>query len=157
HRRRPTALRTRHRPPHRPAPGNVINNFAGALPLLRDNTAFPRVTDLTIRYEHRTPAPRRILAAVGVVPAGLPGARLSSVRRASVSRTRTVHALHDKGVGISIIVKELKPDHRTVQKYVRAARVDDIPSNLRFQDRLVADLEANASWAEMPQAALAPA
>ncbi|MEK8142390.1 transposase [Streptomyces sp. M10(2022)] len=31
HRRRPTASRTRHRPPHQPAPDGMINDFAGAL------------------------------------------------------------------------------------------------------------------------------
>lgn len=42
-------------------------------------------------------------------------------------RHAAVHALYDKGVGIYTIVKELKLDHKTVQKYARAARVEDIP------------------------------
>ncbi|MGW6412398.1 transposase family protein [Streptomyces vinaceus] len=53
--------------------------------LFCDNSGCVRVTfaeqvpDLTVRYGRRAPAPRRILEAAGVVLAGLPGARLSSV------------------------------------------------------------------------------
>ncbi|WP_260695950.1 hypothetical protein [Streptomyces sp. IB201691-2A2] len=46
-----------------------------------------QMPDLTVRYGRQTPALRRILEAAGVVLAGLPGARLSSVLSAPVSRT----------------------------------------------------------------------
>ncbi len=61
--------------------------------LFCDIAGCPRVTfaeqvpDLTVRYGRWTPALRRALEAVGVVLAGLPGARMSSVLSASVSRT----------------------------------------------------------------------
>jgi hypothetical protein len=42
-------------------------------------------------------------------------------------RHAAVHALYDKGAGIYTIVKELTLDHKTVQKYARAARVEDLP------------------------------
>lgn len=52
-------------------------------------------------------------------------------------RHAAVHALYDKGVGIYTIVKELKLDHKTVQKYARAARVEDIPVGDGHRDTAV--------------------
>jgi transposase len=51
------------------------------------STFAEQVPKLTVRYGRRTPALRRVLEAVGVVLAGLPGARLSSALSAPVSRT----------------------------------------------------------------------
>jgi hypothetical protein len=76
--------------------------------LFCDNADCARVTfaeqvkEPTVRYGRGTPALRRILEAVGVLLAGLPGARLASILSVPVSRTTMlslVMALPDPEAG----------------------------------------------------------
>jgi hypothetical protein len=65
----------------------------GVRRLFCDNSCCERVTfaeqtkGLTERYQRRTPLLHRLLAAIGIVLSGLPGARLAALLPAPVSRT----------------------------------------------------------------------